>query len=71
MRYKVIGEIQEPMRLIDYGKEGLVSKTAYVILYMEDGSIIEYDLTNQQLPLPSFRALVKVETNDLPRQPSL
>ena len=59
MRYKVVGEIQQPIQ-IDTWLKGLVSNTAYITLYMEDGSIIEYDLTNPQLPLPSCRALMKV-----------
>jgi len=55
MRYKVVAEIQEARTIKQY-LEGLSSNTAIIILYMEDGTVIEWDLTNPQLPLPSCRA---------------
>lgn len=60
MRSKLIGEIQEPMRTADYLK-GMVSRTEFVILHMEDGSIIQYDLLNPKIPLPSWRAVIAFE----------
>lgn len=60
MRYKVVGEILEPMRLVDFGRDDLQSNTICIILCMEDGSVVEYDLTNPKLPLPSCRALVPI-----------
>ena len=69
MRYKVVGEIQQPIQ-IDTWLKGFVSNTAYIILYMEDGSIVEYDLLNPQLPLPSCRALMKVP-EECPPSPTI
>ena len=52
MRYKVVAEIQKARTIKQY-LEGLSSNTAIIILYLEDGTVIEWDLINPQLPLPS------------------
>jgi hypothetical protein len=38
--------------------------THYIILYLADGSVEEYDLTDPQIPLPRFRALTNRESGD-------
>lgn len=33
-------------------------KTIFIVLYMKDGAIIQYDLRDPRTPLPRFRSLV-------------
>lgn len=44
--------------MCDQAGDRAVMLTHYIVFYMADGSVREYDLTDPRVPLPRFRALV-------------
>lgn len=55
MKYFML-ELMEPCRLSE--PDRWFTKTESIVVYLENGAVIGYDLTDPRKPLPRFRSLV-------------